>query len=65
LVFPGSPEHQGTPGVFGSAVTLDYDKEEMLWYDCTLPLRPKGGLSSSDFDAMEDAFHIQYDDELL
>jgi hypothetical protein len=40
-------------------ITLNYDKEEMCWYDCTLPLQPKGGLSSSDFDAMEDSFHIQ------
>ena len=46
-------------------ITLDYDKEEMHWYDCTLPLRPKGGLSSSDFDAMEDSFHIQCEDELF
>ena len=46
-------------------ITLDYDKEEMRWYNCTLPLRPKGGLSSSDFDAMEDSFHFQCDDELF
>jgi hypothetical protein len=38
----------------GIVLDLDYDKAEMRWYDCVLPLRPKGGLSAADFDAMED-----------
>jgi len=47
-----------------TGIDLDYDKEEMWWYHCVLPLRPKGGLSSADFDAMEDSFYIQTEDEL-
>jgi hypothetical protein len=39
--------------------TMTNDKKEMRWIDCILPLRPKGGLSSEDFDAMEDSFFIQ------
>ena len=48
-----------------TGIVLDYDKEEMWWYDCVLPLRSKGGMSSSDFNAMEDSFYIQTEDELF
>eukprot|EP00804_Cyclotella_cryptica_P022672 CCRYP_012476-RA/>CCRYP_012476-RA protein AED:0.44 eAED:0.44 QI:0/0/0/1/0/0/3/0/288 len=37
----------------------------MEWFDCSLPLRPPGGLDSKDFDAMEDIFFIQAEDELF
>ena len=42
----------------GIVLDLDYDKAEMRWYDCVLPLRPKGGLSAADFDTMEDKLAI-------
>eukprot|EP00804_Cyclotella_cryptica_P012509 CCRYP_017702-RA/>CCRYP_017702-RA protein AED:0.50 eAED:0.50 QI:0/-1/0/1/-1/1/1/0/231 len=37
----------------------------MEWFDCSLPLRPPGGLDSKDFDAMEDMVFIQAEDELF
>ena len=37
----------------------------MVWYDCTLTMRPRKGLTSADFDQMEDMYHIQFEDELL
>ena len=37
----------------------------MLWYDSTLPMRPRKGLTSEDFDHMEDSYFIQHEDELL
>jgi hypothetical protein len=37
----------------------------MEWFDCSIPLCPPGGLNSNKFDAMEDMFHIQVEDELF
>ena len=37
----------------------------MEWFDCSIPLCPLGGLDLKEFDAMEDMFHIQVDDELF
>jgi hypothetical protein len=37
----------------------------MKWFDCSIPLRPPGGLDAKDFDAMEDMFFIQTEDELF
>ncbi len=37
----------------------------MEWFDCSIPLHPTGGLDSNKFDAMEDIFHIQVEDELF
>ncbi len=37
----------------------------MLWYDSTLPMRPWKGLTSKDFDHMEDSYFIQHEDEFL
>eukprot|EP00956_Cyclotella_meneghiniana_P001139 scaffold1315_cov23-Cyclotella_meneghiniana.AAC.7 len=44
-------------------IKLNYEDEQMEWFDTTLPLKPVGGLTSQDFDAMVDAFHIQVEDE--
>ena len=55
----------GTNFLRKAGIVLDYDKQEMRWYDCTLPLRPKGGLSAHDLDALEDSFFIQCEDELF
>ncbi len=35
----------------------------MECFDCSIPIRPPGGLDSKEFDAMEDMFHIQVKDE--
>ena len=37
----------------------------MLWYVSMLPMHPRKGLTSADFDHMEDMYCIQYEDELL
>ncbi len=34
-------------------------------FDCSIWLCPPGGLSSTDFDAMEDMFFIQTEDEIF
>jgi hypothetical protein len=48
-----------------TGIKLDYDRGKMLWYDCMLPMHPRIGLTSDDFDHMEDMYHIQFEDELL
>jgi hypothetical protein len=55
----------GTNFLSKTGIKLDYDRGEMLWYDSTLPMRPRKGLTSEDFDHMEDSYFIQYEDELL
>ncbi len=37
----------------------------MEWFDCSISLRPPGGLDSKEFNAMEDMFHIQVKDEIF
>ncbi len=37
----------------------------MEWFHCSIPLCPPGGLTSTDFDAMEDMFFIQTEDEII
>jgi hypothetical protein len=37
----------------------------MEWSDCSIPLRPPGGLDSNKFNATEDMFHIQIKDKLF
>jgi hypothetical protein len=37
----------------------------MEWFDCSIPLCPPGSLNLTEFDAMEDMFHIQVKDELF
>ena len=37
----------------------------MEWFDCSVPLRPPGGLDTKEFDAMEDMFFIQTEDEFF
>ncbi len=37
----------------------------MEWFDCSIPLCPPLGLDSTEFDAMEDIFHIQVKDKIF
>ncbi len=37
----------------------------MDWYDSSLPMRPRYGLTFEDFDAMEDQYFIQLEDEII
>jgi len=55
----------GTNFLSKTGIKLDYDCGKMLWYDSMLPMCPRKGLTSADFDHMEDMYYIQYKDELL
>jgi hypothetical protein len=44
---------------------LNYSEENIEWVDCSIPLCLPGGLNSTEFDAIEDMFHIQVEDELF
>ena len=55
----------GTNFLTKAGIKLDYDTGNMIWYDSTLPMRPSYGLTSEDFDAMEDQYFIQLEDEIL
>jgi hypothetical protein len=55
----------GTNFLFKTGIKLNYPEGNMEWFDCSIPLRPPGGLDSNNFDAMEDMFHIKVKDELF
>jgi len=55
----------GTNFLSKTGIKLNYDHGKMLWYDSTLPMHSQKGLTSADFDHMEDMYYIQYKDELL
>ena len=55
----------GTNFLSKTDIKLDYDRGEMLWYDNMLPMRPRRGLTSEDFDHMEDSYFIQHEDEFI
>ncbi len=46
-------------------IMLNYSVGNMEWFDCSIPLRPPGGLDSQEFNTMEDMFHIQVKDEIF
>jgi hypothetical protein len=48
-----------------TGIKLNYSEGNIEWFDCSIPLRPPGGLDSNKFDAMEDMFHIQVEDKLF
>ena len=55
----------GTNFLSKAGIKLDYSIGSMAWYDNVLPMRPSYGLSSEDFDAMEDQYFVQLEDEIL
>ncbi len=55
----------GTNFLSKTGIKLNYSEGNMEWFDCSISLRPPGGLELNDFDAMEDMFHIQVKDELF
>ena len=55
----------GTNFLSKAGIKLNYSTGTMAWFDCSIPLRPPGGLDSKECDAMEDMFHIQVENELL
>jgi hypothetical protein len=46
----------GTNFLSKTGIKLNYSEGNMEWFDCSIPLRPPGGLDSKEFDAMEDIF---------
>jgi hypothetical protein len=55
----------GTNFLSKTGKKLNYSEGNMEWFDCSLPLCLPGGLDSKKFDAMEDMFHIQVEDEIF
>ncbi len=55
----------GTNFLSKTGIKLNYLERNMEWFDCSIPLCPPGGLDSKEFDAMEDMFHIQVEDEIF
>jgi hypothetical protein len=55
----------GTNFLSKTGIKLNYSEENMEWCDCSIPLCPPGGLDSKEFDATEDMFHIQVEDEIF
>ncbi len=55
----------GTNFLSKTGIKLNYSEGNMEWFDCSIPLRPPGGLDLKEFDAMEDMFHIQVEDEVF
>jgi hypothetical protein len=48
----------GTNFLSKTRIKMNYSEGNMEWFDCSIPLRPPGGLDLKEFDAMEDMFHI-------
>ena len=55
----------GTNFLSKAGIKLDYSTGSMAWYNNVLPMRPSYGLSSEDFNAMEDQYFVQLEDEIL
>ena len=55
----------GTNFLSKTGIKLDFDTGEMKWYDNVLPMRPRCGLTSMDFDDMVDQYYIQVEDEFF
>ena len=55
----------GTDFLSKTGIKMDYENGNMTWFDATLPMRPPHGLTSTDFDAMEDQYFVQMEDELF
>ncbi len=55
----------GTNYLSKTGIKLNYSEGNMKWFDCSIPLHPPGGLDSKEFDAIEDMFHIQVENEIF
>ena len=44
---------------------MNYSEWNMEWFGCSIPRCPPEGLDSKEFNAMEDMFHIQVEDEIF
>ena len=48
-----------------TGIGLNYSEGKMEWFYCSIPLSPPGGLVTKEFDAMEDMFFVQTEEELF
>jgi hypothetical protein len=55
----------GTNVLSKTGIKLNYSEGNMEWFDCSIPLRPPGGLDSKEFNTMEDMFLIQVNDKIF
>jgi hypothetical protein len=55
----------GTNVLSKTRIKLNYSEQNMEWFDCSIPLCPPGGFDLNKFDATEDMFHIQVEDEIF
>ena len=55
----------GTNFLSKPGIRLNYSKGKMEWFDCSIPLSPPGGLDAKEFNAMEDMFFIQTEDDFF
>ena len=55
----------GTNFLLKAGIKLKCSQGKMEWFDCSIPHCPPCGLTSTDFDAMEDMFFIQTEDEIV
>jgi hypothetical protein len=46
-------------------IKLNYNTGQMQWYNSTLRMHRHRGITSADFDHMEDMYYIQFEDKLL
>ena len=55
----------GTNFLSKTGIKLNYVKNQMEWFNCVIPMGPSKGLTTEDFHAMEDHWHIQIEESLL
>ncbi len=55
----------GTNFLSKTGIKLNYSEGIIEQFDCSIPLPPPGGLDSKEFNAMEDMFYIQVEDEIF
>ncbi len=55
----------GTNFLLKAGIRVNYSEGKMEWFDCSIPLCPPGGLDTKEFNAMEDMFFVQTEDELF
>jgi hypothetical protein len=55
----------GTNFLSKTGIKLNYSEGNMEWFDCSIPLCPTGGLDLTEFNTMEDMFHIQVKEEIF
>jgi hypothetical protein len=55
----------GTNFLSKTGIKFNYSNGNMEWFDCSIPLCLPGGLDSKEFDAMEDMFYIQVEEEIF